>query len=147
MLPENVDSEIRIIQQALMSFRDIKTGKKIIDGVARIEDLIDEALPARDNLPDLVVSWAVDFPTSESCGVVSDEYGEIRWPEKQFLKSGRSGNHTPNGWFVATGEKIKHGSSEQVFETVDLVPTVLNWLGAANNERYEGKVIEELRTD
>lgn len=145
--PADVEAEIDRLEQGLKSFRDIKTGKPIFEGVQRIETVIDKDSPVRHCLPDLVVTWAVDFPTSESCGISSDTYGEIRWTEGEKLDSGRSGNHTPHGWFVATGPGIEPGSSDQSYSSIDIVPTILQWMGARPNPRHKGKVIDALRVD
>lgn len=142
--PEEVEAEIERLAQGLQSFRDITTGKRIIDSVQRVEDVVHASESVRQKLPDLIVTWAVDFPTSESIGVTSDSLGEIRWPAGQKLSSGRSGNHTANGWFVAAGPNVESGNAPHVYRSVDVVPTVLHWLGAEPHARYEGSIIDVL---
>ena len=76
--------------------------------------------------------------------MVSDRFGEIRWPEGRKLASGRSGNHTPRGWFVATGPGIQPGPSARTYDTADLMPTVFRGLGASPPPHFAGRPIEEL---
>jgi len=142
--PEDAEREIQRLEKGLESFRDLETGRPLIKGVVRVEELIGEPAPRRDVLPDLIVLWEADFPTAESSGVTSDLYGEIRWPKGRKLASGRSGNHTPNAWFAAAGPGIEPGPASAVHDTIDLAPTVLKWLGAAPIDRLSGKAIEEL---
>lgn len=141
--PTDVDDEIRRLEEGLKSFRDIETGRQIVKGVVRVEELVGEDAPMRDVLPDLIVLWDADFPTSESCGVRSDSLGEIRWPKGQKLISGRSGNHTPNGWFVSSGPCIGTGVVEGEIDPIDLAPTLLDWLGQQPDEKLKGKSIAE----
>src|SRR5206468_3636219 len=115
---------------ALRSFRDIATGKPVIRGTIKVDELISPTAPRRRFLPDLIVLWDPPGPVWASSGVVSDQFGEVRRPEGRKLASGRSGNHTPHGWFVATGPGIQPGPSERTYDTADLMPTVFHWLGA-----------------
>lgn len=142
--PDNVEAEIERLIHGLQGFRDIKTGRRIIDRVQRIEDIVHASHDSRHTLPDLAVSWAADFPTAQSIGIFSDSLGEIRWPEGQKLSTGRSGSHTANGWFVAAGPGIRAGVAPRAYSTVDVIPTVLHWLGAKPHIRYEGSVIDAL---
>ena len=63
------------------------------------------------------------------------------------LASGRSGNHTPHGWFVARGPGIPPGPSARTYDTADLMPTVFQWLGAPQPAHFAGRPIEELVAD
>ena len=103
--------------------------------------------PRRRFLPDLVVLWDPPGPAWASRGVVSDQFGEIRWPKGRKLASGRSGNHTPHGWFVAKGPGIRAGT-----ERPDLrhrrphahrVPVARR----AGPSHFAGRPIEELLGD
>jgi arylsulfatase A-like enzyme len=79
--------------------------------------------------------------------VVSDQFGAVRWPAGRKLASGRSGNHTPHGWFVARGPGIRPGPSDRTYDTADLMPTVFQWLGAPQPSHFVGRPIEELLGD
>ena len=145
--PTDADRVIAEVDAALQSFRDIDTGKPVIRGTIKVDDLIAPTAPRRRYLPDLVVLWDPPGPVWASSGVVSDEFGEVRWPKGAKLASGRSGNHTPHGWFVAKGPGIPPGPSARTYDTADLMPTVFHWLGAPRPPHFVGRPIEELLGD
>lgn len=145
--PEDADSVIAEVDAALRSFRDIATGKPVIRGTIKVDELISPDAPRRRFLPDLVVLWDPPGPVWASSGLVSEEFGEIRWPVGRKLASGRSGNHTPHGWFVAKGPGIRPGPSARTYDTADLMPTVFQWLGAPSPPHFVGRPIEELVDD
>lgn len=145
--PEDADRVIAEVDAALRSFRDIATGKPVIRGTIKVDQLISPTAPRRRYLPDLVVLWDPPGPAWASAGVISDQFGEIRWPQGRKLASGRSGNHTPHGWFVAQGPGIAPGPSARTHDTADLMPTVFQWLGAPRPAHFAGRPIEELLGD
>lgn len=145
--PSEVDAIIAELEAGLRSFRDLDTGARVIRGVMRLDDVVGRDAPRRYVLPDLIVLWDPPHPTSASRGVVSDEYGEVRWPLGRKLSSGRSGNHTPHGWFVVSGPGIEPGESDAVHDTVDLIPTVFRWIGARAPDQFQGAPIDELLGD
>jgi hypothetical protein len=79
-----------------------------------------------------------------SRGVVSESFGEVRWDRGAKFKSGRSGNHTHRGWYVAIGPDIDPGESAQVCDTLDLMPTVFEWMGSPRPVFFQGHPIREL---
>lgn len=132
----------RELEEALRSFRDIETGQSIVDRVYRLDDLAPAGAACRDVLPDLVVTWR-GVSAIQSRGLISEKFGEIRW-ETGKLPSGRAGNHWANGWFVAAGQGITPASRVEGHRTIDLVPTVFNWLGAGPDETFQGEPIPAL---
>jgi predicted AlkP superfamily phosphohydrolase/phosphomutase len=145
--PSDADRVIAEVDAALRSFRDILTGKPVIRGTIKVDELVSLNAPRRRFLPDLVVLWDPPGPVWASTGVVSDQFGEIRWPRGRKLASGRSGNHTPHGWYVARGPGIPPGPSARTYDTADLMPTVFQWLGAPRPAHFAGQPIEELLSD
>jgi predicted AlkP superfamily phosphohydrolase/phosphomutase len=145
--PGDADRVIAEVDAALQSFRDIDTGKPVIRGTIKVDELIPPTAARRRFLPDLVVLWDPPGPVWASSGVVSEQFGEIRWPKGRKLASGRSGNHTPHGWFVAKGPGIPPGLSARTYDTADLMPTVFQWLGAPRPSHFAGRPIEELLGD
>jgi predicted AlkP superfamily phosphohydrolase/phosphomutase len=145
--PGEADRVIAEVDAALRSFRDIETGKPVIRGIIKVDELVSPTAPRRRFLPDLVVLWDPPGPVGASSGVVSDQFGEIRWPIGQKLASGRSGNHTAHGWFVAQGPGIPPGPSGRTYDTADLMPTVFRWLGAPQPTHFAGRPISELLSD
>ncbi len=142
--PGDVKAVSREIREALMSFRDIESGAPVISDVVEVDALVGADSPRRRVLPDLVVLWAHPHPLRESSGVVSDKYGTVRWPKGAKLSSGRSGNHTSDGWFVATGPGLEPGPSPTVHDSLDLMPTIFEWMGAKPADFFQGRPIAEL---
>jgi predicted AlkP superfamily phosphohydrolase/phosphomutase len=145
--PRDADRVIADLDAALRSFRDIESGRPVIRGTFKVDELVPPDAPRRRFLPDLIVLWDPPHPLGSSSGLVSDSFGEIRWPKGRKLASGRSGNHTPHGWFVAKGPGISPGLSSRTYDTADLVPTVFQWLGAPRPAHFAGRPIEELLGD
>jgi predicted AlkP superfamily phosphohydrolase/phosphomutase len=142
--PADANRVIAELDAALRSFRDVETGRPVIRGTIKVDDLVPPDAPRRRFLPDLVVLWDPPHPLAASSGLVSDTFGEIRWPRGRKLASGRSGNHTPHGWFVAAGPGIEPGPTTRIYDTADLIPTAFEWLGAPRPSHFAGRPIEEL---
>jgi predicted AlkP superfamily phosphohydrolase/phosphomutase len=145
--PADVPRVIAELDEALRSFRDVDSGRPVIRGTIPVDDVVGADAPRRRFLPDLIVLWDPPHPTSKSSGLVSERYGEVRWPRGELLRSGRSGNHTPNGWFVAAGPGIPPGASDRIHDTMDLIPTAFEWLGAPQPPHFAGRPIAELSAD
>ncbi len=142
--PADAERVLAGLDTALRSFRDVETGEPVIRETIRVDDLVSPEFPRRRFLPDLIVLWEAAHPVGASSGVVSDTFGEIRWPRGRRLASGRSGNHTPHGWFVAAGPGIEPGPSARTYDTADLIPTAFEWLGAPRPAHFAGRPIGEL---
>ncbi|HUF36284.1 MAG TPA: alkaline phosphatase family protein [Gemmatimonadales bacterium] len=125
------------------SFRDLDSGRPIVRRVHRLADLAPDDAPARSRLPDLVIEWG-DVSPSESGGIVSPRYGEIRWTPAHRIPSGRAGNHRPHGWFVAAGPGIPAGATTPEHHIRDLVPSVCRWLGVNLGDTLQGRPIAGL---
>ncbi|MBA3554510.1 MAG: alkaline phosphatase family protein [Gemmatimonadales bacterium] len=145
--PKDADGVMAELDAGLRSFRDIESGQPVIRGTIKVDELVSPDAPRRRFLPDLIVLWDPPHPVWASSGVVSDRFGEIRWPKGRKLASGRSGNHTPHGWFIAKGPGITPGPSRRTYDTADLIPTAFRWLGAPQPPHFAGRPIEELLGD
>jgi predicted AlkP superfamily phosphohydrolase/phosphomutase len=133
------------LERAFRSFRAIDTGAPVVRDVLRTDDLVGPSAPRRHLLPDLVVRF-LPIRTQEISGVISQEYGEVRWAARDPLPSGRSGNHLPTGWFTAAGDDIEPGPELRV-NSLDIVPTFFRWMGAETPETIQGRAIEDLTAD
>ena len=142
--PSEIDTLCAELRDALMSFHDIESGAPVVEDVVRIDDVLGAEVPRRAVLPDLVVLWTRPASAQQSSGVTSRRFGEIRWPKGARFRSGRSGNHTHHGWFVATGPGLEAGRSAGTYDTIDLLPTAFEWLGAAQPDFFHGRPIAEL---
>ncbi len=132
------------LEEALPSFGDLETGQPVVSHVERTDDLVGSDAPARYVLPDLVAHWSQNSSVTESSGISSEQYGDIRWGVDRRLPSGRSGNHSPRGWFVAVGEGVSPGEVDRVPDTVELVPTALEWIGQNRPDSFQGRPMPEL---
>ena len=133
---EEYDALCEELTRAFLSFRDIETDQPIVKEVYRMDDFGRDA-PYRDRLPDLAIRWG-DISAMHSSGIRSEEYGEIHWNDGGKLRSGRPGNHHREGWFVAVGDEIRAGTRTKEHRTVDLVPTIFEWLGGERREDFQG---------
>lgn len=140
---ETYEELCNFLSKAFRSFCDIDTGKSIVKGVYRQDEMAPATAPYRDRLPDLVITWN-DISAINSRGITSPKFGTIRWEEAHRLYSGRSGNHTGHGWFLATGAGIQPATRPQGYHILDLAPTIYRWLGAEIPGDFQGKYISEI---
>lgn len=134
------------LAEAFMSFRTVDGGEPIVQQVHRMDGIAPPDASYRDVLPDLVIVWNA-LSAIDVRAIRSDRYGEIRWDDGGKLQSGRCGNHSPRGWFLATGPGIPAGLTVDKRHAVDLVPTVLEWLGAQRTPQLQGSPIVPLCDD
>ena len=128
--PADADRLLAELDAGLRSFRDADSGRPVVRQTIRVDDLVPASAPRRRFLPDLIVIWESEGSVTGSTGVISERFGSIRWPRGRRLASGRAGNHTAHGWFIAAGPGIAPGPSTEVYQTADLIPTAFRWLGA-----------------
>lgn len=117
---------VRIIE-GLRSFVDAGTGEPVAAEIVRTDELY-RGGARRDLLPDIVVRWS-DAPAAGTKVIVSPRYGTVRWPMPGRNQSGRSGNHSGHGYFVAAGGGIPPGGSVEGGHILDLAPTACRLLG------------------
>lgn len=141
---EEYQELVEHLRAALTSFRDLRTGEPVVKLVNDVDEVVGRDAPRRDVLPDLVAHWA-ELWARDSPGVASPRYGEIRWDQPTRFPSGRSGNHTGHGWFVAAGPNLPAGATAPgVIDTVRLVPTAFEWMGHDRLEQFEAPPLEIL---
>ncbi len=139
---EEYEQLLAELTTAFSSFRDIDSGRPIVDRVYRMTDFGPAEAPYRDLLPDLVITWA-DIPAGQCAGIVSEQYGELHWRDPAKLPSGRAGNHRSDGWFAARGPGIHPGKATGN-RVVDIVPTLRRWLDCPADDQLQGKPVPEL---
>lgn len=129
--------------ESFLRLEEVETGAPVVRAVERTDDFVPPADAARPFLPDLLVVWQ-DLPIGATAGVRLPGGGELRWPRGERLVSGRSGNHRPVGWFVASGPGVAPGVMDGVHEIADVVPTVYHWLGLDAPASFHGRPIETI---
>jgi predicted AlkP superfamily phosphohydrolase/phosphomutase len=114
------------IAQGLGSFIDADSGIPVVDAIARIKDLYPGGRVS-DHLPDLMIRWCPK-PAALHRRIVSPRYGAIPWPTPGRAPDGRSGNHRPDGFLLASGARMAQGIPIEGAHILDLVPTVFELL-------------------
>jgi len=116
----------------LLDLRDADTDTLVVKAVKRTADHYQgEYL---DDLPDLLVEWDDRKPLgSATCGNPAGSHVRIR-SDKIGIVEGvntyiRTGDHRPEGLFVATGPGIRAGQLGRTVSTMDFAPTFCALLG------------------
>ncbi len=128
------------LRKGIESFADMASGRPASAGVVRSRELFAGGARA-ELLPDLVVR--IGEPLRDSPGLVSERFGEIRFPSPGRFPSGRSGNHHPRGWYLLAGTE---GGGRRDGEVVDLAPTILGLLGTAPGRGLSGRSLLPAKT-
>jgi predicted AlkP superfamily phosphohydrolase/phosphomutase len=133
------------IEHDLLDIRELASGKPLVAAVVRTRDLYQgEHL---DVLPDLLVEWnpevVLGTATAGKAGtgrirIGSEKIGVIEG-ENRYC---RTGEHRPEGFFVAVGGGIKPGKVERTVSIVDFAPTITALLGVPLPD-VDGRPIEE----
>lgn len=115
------------IERGLRSFVDPETGESVVESIAWTADLYPDG-GSRDLLPDLLVRWS-ERPVAGTARLRSPAFGAIDWPTPGKNVTGRSGNHRPEGFMVASGPGFGSGRTLPTADILDLAPTVCDLLG------------------
>ncbi|HUP01470.1 MAG TPA: alkaline phosphatase family protein [Gemmatimonadota bacterium] len=129
------------IADGLRMFVDADTGQPVVRSVASIKELYPDG-GRRDHLPDLIVQWSAT-PSADHREIVSARHGHVQWPTPGKNASGRSGNHWPEGFLIATGERFQPGSRLEGAHILDLVPTVFDLFGLPPPTAMQGRTLAE----
>ena len=141
--PEEVDALSARIIEGLQSFRDAATGEPLIEEVCRATEVFPPG-ERFDRLPDLIIRW---HPSSGATheAVSSPRFGRIERSTPGRIPNGRSGNHSPEGFLIASGAGIAAGARlEPEADILDIAPTALRRLGARSAVPLAGKVLTQL---
>jgi predicted AlkP superfamily phosphohydrolase/phosphomutase len=136
------------LERDLLEIRDDRNGGPLIARVLRTADHFHG--PHHDELPDLLVEWNDEVATgSTAIGSGAGAVVRASSPKIGMIEGandyGRSGEHRPGGWFVATGPGIVPGTLAPV-SVLDLAPTFARMLGL-NMPGCDGSVIPALCHD
>jgi len=131
--PAEYDAVVERLRERLLAMRDPE-GSLVIRGVKRRDELYQG--------PN--VHLAADVLIAEHDDSVWFYYSEGAVPEQVFEPSGwASGNHEPDGLFLAWGPDIAAGTREDT-SINDIAPTLLALLGVAIPDDVDGTVLRDI---
>lgn len=123
------------IRNELTMLINTSNGKLAVRDVLKISECYQG-----DNLlhmPDLIVEWADDEPINE---VSHPDFGVISRGKSDLHKS----QHTPQGFMIASGNKISKNTVLKEANILDLAPTFLYLMGEEVPNYMDGRVLQEL---
>jgi predicted AlkP superfamily phosphohydrolase/phosphomutase len=132
--PDEYDAVCDWLAQELQAIINVETGEPLVQRVARARDLYSG--PETWRLPDLLVTWNRSAPINV---VASPSLGTLR----HDVKSHRSGDHKPGGYFFARGPGLSHRVLNQVVPVIDFAPTIARRLGV-NGDAFQGRPLVPL---
>ena len=130
----------RELESFFHSLRDAASGQPLVRDIVRPYELAPLEAPHRDGQPDVLVRWNA-LRTSAVPVVESSLLPGFRFEVPRWLTSGRSGNHLPTGWFVATGPGVTAGATAATADILDLAPTARSLLGLEPDPSLHGRVL------
>jgi predicted AlkP superfamily phosphohydrolase/phosphomutase len=129
----------RTLEALFRGLRDADSGEPIVRNVTHAFSDAAPTATYRDLIPDLIIEW--HGRATESRLLCSDAAPSLRFEVPRKLPSGRSGNHSDHGWFIAAGPGVDEGHSIHGHDILDLAPTVLRHLDAAPMPGLQGRPI------
>ncbi|MDO8445502.1 MAG: alkaline phosphatase family protein [Deltaproteobacteria bacterium] len=134
--PEDYDTVRRCIFAELMDITDPKTGQKIVEKVYMKEDVFigDDLTSA----PDLVVTFKSGYGVFN--GKTEGRSGKGLIIEDS---SSWSGDHEPDGIFIASGPAFKSNTTIPGANIIDLAPTILYLSGVPVPDSMDGKIMTD----
>lgn len=143
---EQAEAFCRRLESDLLEIRDERTGKQAIRRVTRTCDLYRG--PQIDALPDLLVEWSDEVATgSVMVGRGAAATVLLSSPKIGTLEGtnryGRTGEHRPEGFFVARLPHVRPTRLSRPVSLLDLAPTFCALVGV-NLTGVEGSVISVL---
>lgn len=143
---EEMDTFCEQLARDLLTIIDDDTGIPMIKSVRRTKELYQgERI---DHLPDLLVEWS-DEKYLGTLGTGDGKGSRIRLTsEKTGIIEGvnsycRTGDHRPEGLFIAFGAGIKEGCLERTVSLMDFAPTFTKLLGLKLPD-FDGEPITEI---
>lgn len=131
----------------LLNIVDYDTGKPMVRQVKKGFDLYGKECV--DHLPDLLVEWN-DERILGSLGVGDFKNSRLRMvSEKIGIVEGvntycRTGDHRPEGLFIAVGPGINAGHLDRIVSIMDFAPTFTNLLGVEMPDTDGNPIVEIL---
>jgi predicted AlkP superfamily phosphohydrolase/phosphomutase len=148
ILPPGAEARAFINQltEDLLAIVDQRTGKALVRRVLATAELYNgECL---DHLPDLLVEWSGEIPTGStvvgkgsaaSIRATSPKIGVVEGVNHY----GRTGEHRPEGLFIAAGPTLQHSVLPREISILDFAPTFGKLLGV-DLPNSDGQPVNEL---
>ena len=134
------DELLNIVADALLKLEDPNTGKPVVSGVARPEQLYSG--PAIEFAPDLVIDWSDAGYMMTERGCSSGDVFVERW--RKGMSWPTTGSHRYDGVLIASGPGILAGAQMGTVSHFDLLPTWLTLLGQPVPSELKGRVLAEM---
>ncbi|MGH7768368.1 MAG: alkaline phosphatase family protein [Candidatus Binatia bacterium] len=144
--PSQADEFCKNLSTDLLSIVDERTETPLVRRVLRTADLYHgERL---DHLPDLLIEWNDEVPTgSTTVGTGNAATVRARSPKIGLIEGvnhyGRTGEHRPEGLFIAAGPGVRPGMLEREISILDFAPTFGRLLGVELPD-CDGRPVNEL---
>ena len=144
--PEDAAGFCDDLAAALLAIMDDRTGRPLVRRVLRTDRLYDG--DRLHLLPDLLVEWSDDVATGSTTvgdgrGATVRAHSDRTGPIEGTNHYGRTGEHRPDGMFVAAGPGLRPGRLDRTVGVMDFAPTVTAMLGVTM-PGTDGTVIGEL---
>ena len=128
------DSFIAQLSADLLEIVDERSGGPLVRRVLRTRDLYEG--PHLDALPDLLVEWNDEPATGSSCvgggrGARVIAHSAKMGRVEQENTYGRTGEHRPEGMFIAVGPHLSTRAMTHPVSILDFAPTFCEFLGVA----------------
>jgi len=134
------------LKNDLMHIIDLDIGKPVVKSVKRTADLYQGDY--LDHLPDLLVEWSDEKPRGTTATknlrgsrvrLASDKIGVVEGVNTNC----RTGDHNPEGMFIALGPGIKSGRMQRTVSIMDFAPTFCDLLDVKLSD-VDGEPITEI---
>mgnify|MGYP001584290915 FL=1 len=131
------------IERGLKTFVDADTGESVVGRTIRANELDPKVETVHRTIPDMMIHWATTSAAKHR-QIVSPEFGAIDWPTPGRHPQARSGNHRPNGFFIAAGDHIAPCGVVEGAHIIDLAPTIYELMSLPMPATMKGKPLAVL---
>jgi predicted AlkP superfamily phosphohydrolase/phosphomutase len=133
------DSILRAIRSGLLTVRDSRTGKRVIERIHSREKVFNGTFSER--MPDLIIQYSHDYRSGPNRR--SPLFTDVPPSDFDF----QSGDHDENGIFIAFGPHIRRGLELPEAKIQDLAPTILYSMGLSVPSDMDGEVMADVFED
>ena len=136
--PEDAPAVVEEVVEGLRALKDPETGEPLVSDVWMRDDLYEGPFTSR--APD--VTFLPNDMRNKALGTL--DFTSHRFVEDVY---GNSGDHRMNGVFFFRGEGVREASEIEGANLIDVMPTLLHYLGAPVPVDVDGEPLLEAYTD